>query len=206
MAGESAATDLDYQNDAFDRRLEAVSKRAERQRLLGLGTDFPADQFKEIISGADSSRQTDLIRILTPHIDSSEQRLDEVEPLYELVSSFLNAVNDLLVGKELTWRATGRGGFRVISKNGRRVSLDNLSSGEKQLLLLLFNTLLARDSASLILIDEPEISLNAVWQRKICQVLLGLTENTEIQFIIATHSFDILSQYPDQIASFSERD
>ena len=47
------------------------------------------------------------------------------------------------------------------------IKLDWLSSGEQQLLFMLCAVALMRDNDSLVLIDEPEISLNIKWQRKI---------------------------------------
>ena len=55
-------------------------------------------------------------------------------------------------------------------------------------MLLCCNTLVARERSSLFLIDEPELSLNIKWQRKLVDSLLGLAVNRNIQFMLATHS------------------
>ena len=61
-----------------------------------------------------------------------------------------------------------------------------LSSGEKQLLLIL-TTVLCQDSRpTIMLMDEPEISLHFEWQKILLESILELNPN--IQIIVATHS------------------
>jgi predicted ATP-dependent endonuclease of OLD family len=69
------------------------------------------------------------------------------------------------------------------------------------LFLLLCNTLLARKHASLFLIDEPELSLNIKWQRKLVQAILDNTEGTSVQFLMATHSMELISQHNDNVVT-----
>ena len=49
--------------------------------------------------------------------------------------------------------------------------------------------------ATIFIIDEPEISLNVKWQRQLIHALLELTKGSQVQFILATHSMELLSQY-----------
>jgi predicted ATP-binding protein involved in virulence len=70
-----------------------------------------------------------------------------------------------------------------------------LSSGEKQLILLLSNTILARDSAGIFLIDEPELSLNVKWQRRLVEALLRCAHGANIQYILASHSLELITQH-----------
>ena len=60
-----------------------------------------------------------------------------------------------------------------------------LSSGEKQLLILFLNILLAKDN-SVIIMDEPELSLHVNWQLKLIDSFLEL--NNTIQYLIVTHN------------------
>jgi predicted ATPase len=74
-----------------------------------------------------------------------------------------------------------------------------LSSGEKQLLLLFCNTIRARTQANIFVVDEPELSLNVKWQRQLLQSLLALVKGTGVQFVIATHSIELLAGQRDSI-------
>lgn len=74
---------------------------------------------------------------------------------------------------------------------GQEFDINDLSSGEKQLFLRALALKFLKVKDSIILIDEPEISLHPVWQSKIIQVYEQIGENNQI--IIATHSPHVLS-------------
>ena len=60
------------------------------------------------------------------------------------------------------------------------------------------------DSNSLLLIDEPEISLNIKWQRMLMDTLSFFVGESHAQFIIATHSFEILSRHMDNVVKLED--
>jgi len=72
----------------------------------------------------------------------------------------------------------------------KEISAYQLSSGEKQLLIILLTVLIKDNKPSILLMDEPEISLHMGWQRKLIKYIRELNPN--IQLIIATHSPDII--------------
>jgi len=74
------------------------------------------------------------------------------------------------------------------------INSDALSAGEKQMLSFIAYNAVNRDTV--ILIDEPELSLHVDWQRQLFPILLG--QQASNQFIIATHSPFIYSKYPDK--------
>lgn len=81
----------------------------------------------------------------------------------------------------------------VFSKHNRRVSIDSLSTGEKQIVFrgaqLLWN--INNKTGGLVLIDEPELSLHPSWQKKILSYYRNLFTNNgvqDVQMLIATHS------------------
>jgi predicted ATPase len=61
-----------------------------------------------------------------------------------------------------------------------------LSSGEKQLLIILLTVLCQYEKPSVLLMDEPEISLHLRWQYELITIIKTLNPNCQI--IIATHS------------------
>jgi hypothetical protein len=75
---------------------------------------------------------------------------------------------------------------------GPPFSIDGLSSGQKEIVATLF--LIWRytaDSPGIVLIDEPELHLNAEWHRRIIRDLAGLVPDN--QYIVATHSEDVFA-------------
>ena len=69
---------------------------------------------------------------------------------------------------------------------GKEFDINGLSSGEKQLFLRGLSLKFLEVNNSIILIDEPEISLHPEWQQKIIKVYENIGTNN--QLIIATHS------------------
>jgi len=47
------------------------------------------------------------------------------------------------------------------------------------------------------MIDEPEISLNIKWQRRLLPALRECAGQNPVQYLFATHSFEILAQCRD---------
>jgi predicted ATP-dependent endonuclease of OLD family len=74
----------------------------------------------------------------------------------------------------------------------KEINAYQLSSGEKQLLVILLNVLVQDNKPSILLMDEPEISLHIEWQRKLIKYIRELNPNAQI--IIATHSPAIIME------------
>ncbi len=71
------------------------------------------------------------------------------------------------------------------------ISAYQLSSGEKQLLILLLTILIQDEKPSVLLLDEPESSLHLDWQYELINILRTLNPNC--QLIIVTHSPSIFT-------------
>ena len=80
----------------------------------------------------------------------------------------------------------------VFNQDGTILKIDDLSSGERQLLLLLVSVFLQDNQPSILLADEPEVSLHISWQQVLIDNLRRLNPNC--QLIIATHSPSIISR------------
>ena len=76
------------------------------------------------------------------------------------------------------------------NSSGDKFDINELSSGEKQLFLRTLAIKMLNPENSIILIDEPELSLHPKWQQRIVDVYRKIGKNNQI--IIATHSPHIL--------------
>ena len=74
---------------------------------------------------------------------------------------------------------------------GDKVTIDQLSDGEKQLYGRVISLMILNPQNSVILIDEPEIALHPSWQQQIMSVYGKIGKNN--QFIVATHSPQIIA-------------
>ncbi|HKV05938.1 MAG TPA: ATP-binding protein [Candidatus Acidoferrales bacterium] len=181
--------------------VDDLKRQAERSvsfARFGLSSELRADDFLGTLHSTRAQDQAEVLeQILRPFIDGFKLRLDALESLHDKISTFIGTLNAFYRGKTVSFHL--REGFLVTSQNGELLPPNVLSSGEKQLLLLFCNILAVGEEASIFIIDEPELSLNVKWQRKLVDALLDCTKNTRTQFILATHSIELLTQHQHNV-------
>lgn len=116
------------------------------------------------------------------------------EALAKPRTEFLEVLNDMYKKKNLSLNPSNE--LEVELPNGKHLPLSELSSGEKQLLILFAEALLQEKGEFIYIADEPELSLHVVWQEQLTRNLLKINPNAQV--IFATHSPDIVSQFGDQ--------
>ena len=100
-------------------------------------------------------------------------------------------------------KAEVQDGNLVFHQMRQVLSVDKLSTGEKQLLLVLLKVFLSQGAPAVILLDEPEISLHISWQRRIVDVIRQL--NPLCQIFITSHSPSIFSSgWGDKVVYFED--
>ncbi|MBN3238336.1 AAA family ATPase [Pectobacterium versatile] len=90
----------------------------------------------------------------------------------------------------------------VDNKRGGEYDYLKLSSGEKQVLILLTEALLQEGESKLYIADEPELSLHIDWQGKIIPSIRSINRNAQI--IIATHSPEVAGEYPYNVLDMED--
>lgn len=114
-------------------------------------------------------------------IDASAEKQAEMKARIE---DFRSVINGLFQETEKHIEIEGNK-FNIVSK-GQILPIDALSSGEKQILLIILRVFLLEGKESYVLLDEPENSLDISWQYKLIDTLTKLNPNA--QFFITTHS------------------
>lgn len=125
---------------------------------------------------------------------SAEEKIDEV---FSHVNLFLETLKKFIGDKIFSFV----GGELVVNTEGP-LSLAKLSSGEKQLLILLIEALLQRQRPYIFLADEPELSLHIAWQRNIISAIRSLNSNAQI--VVATHSPEIAGKFKECLLDMSD--
>ena len=93
----------------------------------------------------------------------------------------------------------------VFYKNGKQIASEEMSSGEFAMLSMVLSiSTAASDSHTLILIDEPELSLHPNWQMTIIDNLDRALKNQACHLLIATHSHMLVSDLPMNRSSVSQ--
>lgn len=117
--------------------------------------------------------------------DDFNQKYAVYAPLMEKMTLYRNIVNKRLRFKKLSYSEKG---IEIRNDSGSPLLLEQLSSGEKELLLLYFRLIFQTEPNMRILIDEPEISLHIAWQQKFVPDLKKIAKLNNFSAIIATHS------------------
>lgn len=183
--------------------IRALSKSSQSFVSLGLVSPVPVNELSQALRGVDKSRLRLVARVLEPYIDSVNARLDALAEMQKRLEVFLDILNTFYKNKKVS--LTVADGIEVLAMDGLPLGPNILSSGEKQLLLLLCNVLIGTSRSSLFLVDEPEISLNVKWQRQLVDSLLSLAEGSHVQFIMATHSIELLTRHKDSVVRLEDR-
>lgn len=91
----------------------------------------------------------------------------------------------------------------VFYQDGERLLPYKLSSGEKQLLVILLTVLVRDGSHCVLFMDEPEASLHIEWQQKLIGMIRRLNPN--VQLILTTHSPALIMEgWLDAVTEVSE--
>ena len=177
-------------------QLKNIENRTRQLEEYEIATALDMSVFKASLL-SDSNEQRELSsELIKPYIESVSSRLEALDEIYETLDRFVKNINSFLTGKRIVYKLTQ--GFSILTETGK-LEPSQLSSGEQQLILMFCYALTARDRPSVFMIDEPEISLNVKWQRKLLQSLTEITSGSDIQFILASHSLELISQHRHRV-------
>ena len=109
---------------------------------------------------------------------------------------FINLVNMLFSGRKIA-SVSEKNELTICTKKGAPILLEELSSGEKQLIIILGEAVLQNSEPYIYIADEPELSLHISWQEQLTLAISTLNENAQI--IFATHSPDIVGSHQDKV-------
>ena len=96
-------------------------------------------------------------------------------------------------------------GFYFKTDNGKKLALNELSSGEQHEVVLLYELIFKTKPGIVVLIDEPEISLHISWQKEFLDDLLKIIKIQNFQVMIATHSPSIINDRWDLVYNLEKK-
>jgi predicted ATP-binding protein involved in virulence len=143
-------------------------------------------------------------RVLWNYLEDTAEKLSTFSGLLDKVNLLAEIVNSRFLYKEL--RIDPFVGFSFITRRGTVVRADQLSSGEQHELVLVYDLLFNVSPGSLVLIDEPEISLHVGWQQKFLDDIQRISSLTSLRFIVATHSPQIIHKWWDRAEALGGQD
>lgn len=178
----------------FNDRYNIIREKQKSLSMYGLSV-FKAD--------SRTSFKEENAKALLVYLNDTEKKLavfDDMLQRLELFSSILNERQFVFKQPEISPDF----GFRFKTEDEKELSLTELSSGEQQEVVLLYELIFRVASDTLVLIDEPEISLHVAWQKEIINDLLNIIKLQKIAVITATHSPQIIGEHWDLVADLWE--
>lgn len=158
-------------------RAAAFLKRQGSPAILGSLSEFK----KRILENPDIQGIANDINLIEQKIENTMSSRYKIE----------NLIHEMFAGnKSINFRDKGIEAETLIGQN---IGVSSLSSGEKHVLWIFIDALIAE--ASSLLIDEPEISLHVDWQNRLISDITQL--NPKVQLIMATHSPEIMANISD---------
>lgn len=183
---------------------------------LGLAQDKSASiknhvqRIKDVVEGIKQTQRVNiddvfvlsLISRTFSIIDISKNHETQTKEIYAPIENFKKYLKGFMPDKDFDVIKDNDGGIEVSlygkdKENKIPIGINGLSSGEKQLFILLSEALLQREKPYIFIADEPELSLHISWQQKILGELLRLNPNAQI--IVATHSPEIAGNFPQRV-------
>lgn len=184
-------TEKGITKDEYEMSLESMNKKFEKLNKYNI---------------SDIKRLGEQVEFLEEHSKALKIYFDDFEKKYEVFEDFIDQldlfteiINSRLKFKEI--RISREDGIAVYksntSKKNERLHLEQLSSGEKQEIILFYELIFESEKNIHLLIDEPEISLHIEWQLKFMDDLLRIAEKKKFKVTVATHSPQIINNHWD---------
>lgn len=124
-----------------------------------------------------------------------ESAQEEIENSYKEFTKFESLANLYFEENKKSIVVEKNGDLKITLPNGDSTGIYKLSSGEKQIIVMLAQLIFGKQRDTFI-IDEPELSLHLGWQELFVKTLQEASPKT--QFIMATHSPTILGNIENQ--------
>lgn len=173
----------------FRERFDKIKKTQELLREYGLSVTQEANRPEFDSANA---------KALSVYLNDVEEKLRVYEQLLKTMNLFSAILNSRKFSQKKITISKGHG-LKFIADNGDSLELSDLSSGEQHEVVLLFDLLFQADSNTLVLIDEPEISLHIAWQKMFLADMQKIIELRKIAVMVATHSPQIVGDYWDNV-------
>lgn len=168
-------------------RKELAELEEKRTRLVNAGL-LDKEQGEFELPEKEVNEQTKLV--LNIYIQDVKKKLAIFDQDLEKIELFKDILSRRFSYKQ--FKITKNRGFLFTTLDGVDLLPDALSSGEQHEIVLLYELLFRVKENSLILLDEPEISLHISWQQEFLKDLAAITKLSEFDVLIATHSPDII--------------
>lgn len=144
--------------------------------------------------------------LLKSYAENMRKKLDIFEDLESKIKLFVDIINGLFKYAKLKINLEKGFVFSLEDNHAHIRNIDSLelSSGEQHEVILNYELIFHTKQNSLILIDEPELSLHVSWQRQFIDNLLNIARENNLTILVATHSPDIVHSHRNMVHVLSK--
>lgn len=175
-------------------------QQAEYQALGILG-----EQPQEMGPNQDALLTTDVYRAaMSVYVRDAQEKLKIVHNLAQRVQLLLKLIGEKFSNKKLKIDPKTHD-LMVESTHGhvQQLSVNALSSGEQHQLVLAYDLLFRTQPNTLVLLDEPELSLHVEWQERFLEDLKAVIDLVGFDALLATHSPYIINGHNELTVGLS---
>ncbi len=169
-------------------RRKLAELEARRNQLSEAGL---LDKEEHASFGVPSSIDASKRDVLSVYVADAETKLGVFDDMFKKIDLFKDILTRRFHHKTVAINKQDGIVFRTLG--GEVLPATSLSSGEQHEVVLLYELLFKVRPGSLILIDEPELSLHVAWQEQFLKDLQKITALSDFDVLIATHSPQIIS-------------
>jgi predicted ATP-binding protein involved in virulence len=169
----------------LERSLSLLEEKRRRLREAGLL------EKEDVPFQVPASLQHVTQQVLPLYVNDVTKKLEVFDMVLGKIELLKRIVKDRFTFKSLSM--SKERGFTFTTLSGEPLQATHLSSGEQHMLVLLSELLFTVEPNSLVLIDEPEISLHVAWQQSFLQDVKTITELASFDVLMATHSPQIVN-------------
>jgi ABC-type Mn2+/Zn2+ transport system ATPase subunit len=182
-------------------RLELQSKTTAEYSSLGLISELQVQGLMNPLKSIAPDRLHLAIQIFEPFLQGNEARFEALRSLYIALTTMVESVNSLYLNKKISLHLEK--GLQIFASNNQQLKPSQLSSGEQELMILFCEVIGNLRPHTILLIDEPELSLNVTWQKSLLKSLLRCASGVDVQFLVATHSIELLAHHRGNVTRLS---
>ena len=174
-------------------RIENVSKKFERLKKYDLILN--KTDMKKIKEIKFAEKYSNALKI---YFDDFDKKYEKYENLVKKLDLYTEIMEKKLKFKKV--KISISEGIKIVDAENpeKEIEISKLSSGEKHEIIMFYELIFETNEGILLLIDEPEISLHVVWQRKFIDDLLKVIKDKKISVVISTHSPQIIGHYQEK--------
>ncbi len=195
------ATDSEAMSDlAISLGMKEIQEKQLTYQSLGLinKTAAGAHPFDAAqAEGLDAAKRS----VMGVYVRDTKEKFEVLDDLAVRVNLLLKNINAKFQNKEIV--VSRERGLTVKTLPNDELPISALSSGEQHEIVLMYELLFRIKPNTLVMIDEPELSLHVNWQERFLSDLAEVIKVAGFDALIATHSPYIISDRSDLLVELS---